>query len=73
MPPSLSPELQALADPPANGGALQSVALRLEPQALARIDAVRDRLNRPTLAAVMRAVVSAGLDVVEAQLAEASR
>jgi hypothetical protein len=68
--PFLPPALAALADPPPLP--LQSVALRLDPVTLARIEALRDRLNRPTRGATLRALVAAGLAATEAQLAEAA-
>lgn len=64
----LPPSLAALSDPPAPR--LQSVGLRLDPIALARIEALRDRLNRPTRGATLRALINAGLSTVEAQLSE---
>ena len=68
--PFLPPELAALAEPPAP--ALQSVALRLDPGTLARIEALRDRLNRPTRGALLRFLVGEGLRSVEAQLEAAA-
>jgi hypothetical protein len=62
------PSLAALADAPRPP--LQSAALRLDPATLARIEALRDRLNRPTRGATLRALIAAGLAAVEAQLAD---
>ena len=65
----LPPSLEALADPPPLP--LQSVALRLDPPTLARIEALRDRLNRPTRGALLRFLVNEGLRQGEATLAAA--
>lgn len=62
----LPASLAALADPPPLP--LQSVALRLDPVTLARLEALRDRLNRPTRGAVLRFLVGEGLRSAEAQL-----
>ena len=66
----LPDDLATLADPPPPP--LQSVAVRLDPITLARLEALRDRLNGPTRAAMLRALVTAGLSTVEAQLAAAA-
>ena len=66
----LLPSLEALADPPPLP--LQSVALRLDPPTLARVEALRDRLNRPTRGALLRFLVNEGLRQGEATL-EATR
>lgn len=62
----LPPELAALAEPPPLP--LQSVALRLDPVTLARLEALRDRLNRPSRGALLRHLVGEGLRSAEAQL-----
>jgi len=62
----LPPSLAALADPPPLP--LQSVALRLDPVTLARLEALRDRLNRPTRGALLRFLVAEGRQSAEAQL-----
>ena len=62
----LPPSLEALADPPPLP--LQSVALRLDAPTLARIEALRDRLNRPSRGAALRWLVNEGLRHVEAIL-----
>jgi hypothetical protein len=64
--PFLPPSLAALAEAPRPP--LQSVALRLDPIALARVEALRDHLNRPSRGATLRALIAAGLSTVEAQL-----
>jgi hypothetical protein len=64
--PFLPPELAALAEPPPPS--LRSVALRLDPVTLARLEALRDRLNRPTRGALLRFLVGEGLRSAEAQL-----
>jgi len=64
--PFLPPELEALASPPP--ASLQSVALRLDAVTLARIAALRDRLNRPTRGALLRFLIGEGLRMAEAQL-----
>jgi hypothetical protein len=66
----LPPALAALADPPPLP--LQSVALRLDPPALARVDALRERLNHPSRGALLRFLIGEGLRSAEAQLAEAA-
>lgn len=62
----LPSSLAALAEPPPLR--LQSVALRLDPVTLARLEALRDRLNRPTRGALLRFLVGEGLQSAEAQL-----
>ena len=66
----LPPSLEALADPPPLP--LQSVALRLDPPTLARVEALRDRLNHPTRGAVLRFLLAEGLRHAETAL-EAAR
>ena len=51
--------LEALADPPPLP--LASVDLRLDPPTLARVEALRDRLNRPSKGALLRFLVAEGL------------
>ncbi len=68
--PSLPPSLAALADAPPMP--LQSVGLRLSQSDLARIEALRDRLNGPTRGALLRWLVCEGLRAAEAQLAAAA-
>ena len=67
----LPPSLEALADPPPLP--LQSVALRLDPPTLARIEALRDRLNHPSRGALLRFLVAEGLRHAEATLEAARR
>lgn len=64
--PSLPPQLAALAEPPPP--ALRSVALRLDPVTFARLEALRDQLNRPTRGALLRFLVREGLRSTETQL-----
>lgn len=66
----LPPSLEALADPPPLP--LASVPLRLDSVALARVEALRDRLNRPSRAALLRYLVTEGLRHAEASLEAAS-
>ena len=66
----LPPSLEALADPPPLP--LASVALRLDPPTLARVEALRDRLNRPSRGALLRFLVAEGLRHAEATLEAAS-
>ena len=68
--PFLPPELEALASQPST--TLQSVELRLDPVTLARIAALRDRLNRPTRGALLRFLIGEGLRSAEAQLQAAA-
>jgi len=68
---SLPPTLEALADPPPLP--LQSVALRLDSVALARVEALRDRLNHPSRGALLRFLVAEGLRHAEVTLEEAAR
>jgi hypothetical protein len=67
----LPPSLEALADPAPLP--LQSVAIRMDSVALARVEAVRDRLNRPSRAALLRFLVNEGLRHAEATLEQAAR
>ena len=67
----LPPSLEALADPPPLP--LQSVALRLDPPTLARVEALRDRLNHPSRGALLRFLVAEGLRHAEATLEDAGR
>lgn len=62
----LPPDLAALAEPPPLP--LQPVALRLDPVTIARLEALRDRLNRPSRAGLLRFLVGEGLRSAEAQL-----
>jgi hypothetical protein len=62
----LPPELAALGEPPPP--ARRSVALRLDPVTLARVEALRDRLNQPTRGALLRFLVGEGLQSTEARL-----
>lgn len=66
----LPPSLEALADPPPLP--LASVALRLDPPTLARVEALRDRLNRPSRGAVLRFLVNEGLRHAEATMEAAN-
>ncbi len=63
----LPPSLEALADPPPLP--LQSVSLRLDPPTLARIEALVDRINRPSQVALLRFLVVEGLCLAESFLA----
>ena len=67
----LPPSLEALAAP--SPRPLQSVALRLDPAAVARVEALRDRLNHPSRGALLRFLVAEGLRHAEATLEEAAR
>ena len=69
MPEPLPPSLQALAAGPRQP--LQSAAVRLDPDTLADLERLRDRLNRPTRAALLRLLVREGLATIEAQLKDA--
>ena len=69
--PPTAPSLEALAAP--SPRPLQSVALRLDPAAVARMEALRDRLNHPNRGAVLRFLVTEGLRHAEATLKEAAR
>ena len=66
----LPPSLEALAAPPPLP--LQSVALWLDPPTLARVEALRDRLNHPSRGGLLRFLVAEGLRHAEATL-EAAR
>lgn len=62
----LPPSLEVLADPPPLP--LQSVALRLDPPTLARIEALVDRINHPSQGALLRFLVVEGLCLAESSL-----
>ena len=47
--------------------------MRLDPPTLARVEALRDRLNHPSRGAVLRFLVAEGLRHAEATLEEAGR
>lgn len=48
---------------------LRAVALRLDPETLAKIEAMRDRLHGPSRAALLRFLVREGLSLTEERLA----
>ena len=62
----LPPSLESLTDPPPLP--LQSVAVRMDAPTLARIEALRDRHNRPSRGALLRFLVAEGLRLAEATL-----
>lgn len=68
--PFLPPGLAALADPPPP--AEKPLSLRVDLATLARIEAMRDRLNRPSRGALLRFLLGEGLRHAEAQLQQAA-
>lgn len=68
--PFLPPDLAALADPPPP--AVKPLSLRVDLGTLARIEALRDRLNQPSRGALLRFLLGEGLRHAEAQLQRAA-
>lgn len=65
----LPPDLAALARAP---GPLQPLSVRLDPATLAALDQLAERLNRPSRAALLRALVERGLVAVREELEAAA-
>lgn len=67
--PFLPPDLASLADPPPP--CVKPVSARVDAVTLARIEALRDQLNRPSRGALLRFLLTEGLRHAEAQLQRA--